>query len=290
MTWLEMYRRGGLPLGAKEAHAIALDRMQAGEHVGPKARAKANRLLGLLEEERRSRADTDWEAHDRWLRENGRAPSRPGAGVSPSSAPRSTARSTGIAPGGGSALPTRTASVNARMMSDQEYRQYLAARGLDANFGALRGHNELSMRQPPTSSSLAVRLAMARQQRQAREKNEARTATLQSGAINAREEKDGRKVANRVAEILGPNADAQILGSFRPGGDPLPPPTYDETTPAKRMAAAEKHVRKLEAAAVRRGTPLDTRQLSAEEFAAWKQMKGLTNGYQTGGDGYFTGR
>ncbi len=276
MTWLELHRRHALPLGTSEAMALALDRMHAGQHVGPKARAKGNKLVRLLEEERSSRASTDWKERDRLLRQDGRAPTRPDGALSPSAPSRSPAGSAQASPAGGrTALPTKATGLDASRLSDQEYRQLLVTRGLDTGF--LTPHNDFSAREarlPPTQTtpSLALRLKQQRIERQATEAQARRAQELEAGKIDARTEKDPAKVANRVAALLGPHADRTVVESFRPGGEPLKPPDHGPDPLAQALEARRKAERRARQA-VRSGKPLDTREMDDATFQAYLQIK-----------------
>ncbi len=288
MTWLEMYRRGALPLGTREAMAIALDRMHAGGHVGPKARAKANKLLRLLEEERESRTATDWQARDRHLRQqdgtrSGSSPfSAKGASLAPSGNATARPNATpevvasrspaGAASVGGGAPPTRRSSFDGRTASPQDLRTRIGQLGLDSSWYQT-DHCTETARAQATSPSLGIRIKATAAAVAAEKRRLDREKSLSEGAIDARAEKDSEKVANRLREILGPHADQSIAESFRPGGEPmLKPPDLGPNPVAASLEARRRAERRAKQAA-KSGKPADAKRMPEDVFQAYLRIK-----------------
>ncbi len=289
-SFVQLFRRRGLPKGATLDMARALDRRLRGEKLWGFDADDANRLLGLLESEAAARLNVDWDLRDSELREKARSnrgtssrgtagsarppispAARPGAGSLPAQRPHGGGSGDSAA-GAGALLPARRTSMDARHLSDEEYRQLLNSRGYDTGF--YESHNSPHPSRPSTPLALAQDTA----QRRAAAAQAARTGELEAGRLDARSEKDPTKVGNRLRQILGPNADQSIVESFRPGGEPtLKPPDLGPDPMAAALEARRRAERRARAAA-KSGKPVDTKKMDDATFAAFLRLRGLSPG------------
>lgn len=281
-TFHQLWERGAFAGDVTEPMVLAADRQLRGSRLGPGARRSLRKFQKALRNEQIIRQREDWDAHDKrlreeWARNRASPPGTTGTGGTPSSAARPGAVPVPAAPRppgpvAGTTQPgqaaLRRSSFDARHASNDDFKLRLQQLGVSAEW------YEDHAQPPPKTPSLGIRVKQERLEREATAAAAARATELDRTKIDGRSAKP-EEVANRVAELLGPHADRDIVESFRPGGRELEPPAPPKIPKSRREA--ERRDAEILGAAKRGG--VDARQLSGPEaFRRLLQLRGLAGG------------